>query len=439
MSEQNNILKRAVKILADIEPNEIKATVWSFIFVFLLMTAYYPLRNVRDSLASNWTDTELSWLWTFNFFISIVVIGLYGYVVSNVKFKHLVPGIYAFFAVSFLCLTFSADFTSDRTLIDKSFYSWVSIFALFHLSVFWSYMSDLFKRNQAKRLFAIIAAGPSAGGIAGPSISTFFSQSLGNDVLILISAVLIVSTIPIIFYLSKLKVSELGNEDLSVDPDTLKIGGNPVAGFKLFFKDPYLLGIGLFILLYTMISTFIYYEQKNLLALYDSETRTQILGSIDLLVNLLTFGIAFFITGRIVKRFGMSITLASMPALVVIGMLILAFSPILTVLIALQVVRRAGEYAMTKPAREMLYTEVDKETRFKAKPVIDVVVYRGGDMVTGWFFTGLTEGLGLGLTAVGIIGASIAAVWSGTGLFLGKLYKEKTKTPVNEEMDKSPA
>lgn len=324
-----------------------------------------------------------------------------------------------------MCLTFGADLASDRTLIDKSFYAWVSIFALFHLSVFWSYMSDLFNREQAKRLFAIIAAGASAGGLAGPAISTFFSQILGNEGLTLISAFFILTTIPIIYYLSKLKVTDLQNEDLQVDPDTLKIGGNPIAGYKLFFQDPYLLGIGLFILLYTMISTFIYYEQKNLLAIYDSNTRTQILGSIDLLVNLLTFGVAFFITGRVVKRFGMGFTLASMPVLVVAGMLILAFSPIITILLALQVVRRAGNYAITKPAREMLFTEVDKESRYKAKPVIDVVVYRGGDMFTGWFFTGLTEGLGLGFTAVGIVGAGIAVIWAGVGVFLGKLYNRK--------------
>jgi AAA family ATP:ADP antiporter len=137
-----------------------------------------------------------------------------------------------------------------------------------------------------------------------------------------------------------------------------------------------------------------------------------------------------------VRKLGMSITLASMPALVVIGMLILAFSPIITVLLAMQVIRRAGEYALTKPAREMLYTEVDKETRFKAKPVIDVVVYRGGDTLTAWFFTGLTEGLGLGFTAVGIVGAAIAAIWAGVGLFLGKLYNNRR--PETDQMSGEP-
>ncbi len=425
MAEQQNIFKRAIKALTTVEENEIKATVSAFLFVFILMAAYYILRPVRDAMASDWTDSEVSWLWTLNFFIGIAIVALYGYIVSNVKFKNLVPGIYGLFATSFLCFYFGANLFTDRTLIDKSFYVWVSFFAMFHLSVFWSYMSDLFNKEQAKRLFAIIAAGASAGALVGPAIPAFFADNIGNDALTLVSAAMLFCTIPIIFYLARLKVSELKNEDVNADPESLKIGGNPIAGFKLFFQDPYLLGIGFFILLYTMISSFIYFEQKNLLDVYDRETRTQILGSIDLLVNLLTFGIAFFATGRLVKRLGMSFTLASMPVLVVVGMLILAFAPIITVLLALQVVRRAGNYAITRPSREMLFTEVDKETRFKAKPVIDVVVYRGGDTVTAWFFTGLTEGLGLGFTAVGIIGAAIAALWAGVGIFLGKLYNGK--------------
>ncbi len=425
MEENQNIFKRAVKALTTVEENEIKATVSAFLFVFILMAAYYILRPVRDAMASDWTDSEVSWLWTLNFFIGIAIVAVYGFMVSKVKFKNLVPGIYGLFAASFLCFYFGANLVSDRTLIDKTFYVWVSFFAMFHLSVFWSYMSDLFNKEQAKRLFAIIAAGASAGALVGPAIPAFFADIIGNDALTLVSATMLFCTIHLIFYLSKLKVSELKNLDVNVDSESLKIGGNPIAGFKLFVQNPYLLGISAFILLYTMISSFIYFEQKNLLDVYDRETRTQILGSIDLLVNILTFGIAFFATGRLVKHLGIGFTLASMPVLVVAGMLILAFAPIISVLLALQVVRRAGNYAITRPAREMLFTEVDKETRFKAKPVIDVVVYRGGDTVTAWFFTGLTEGLGLGFAAVGIVGAAIAAIWAGIGIFLGKLYNGK--------------
>jgi AAA family ATP:ADP antiporter len=332
MTEPENFIKRIIRSAANVEANEIKATVSAFLFVTMLMMAYFILRPVRDGMASDWTDAEVSWLWTLNFFISIAAVAIYGFIVSKVKFKHLVPGIYSFFAISFLCFSYGAELVPDRTLIDKSFYVWVSFFAMFHLSVFWSYMSDLFNREQAKRLFAIIGSGASAGALLGPIVPTVFAGKLGNETLTLISSLILILTIPIIIYLAKLKVTDLHNEDLHIDPNTLKIGGNPIAGFKLFFKDPYLLGIGVFILLYTMISSFIYFEQKNLLDVYDRESRTQILGSIDWLVNTLTFGIAFFATGRIVRKLGMSITRASMPALVVIGMLILAFSPIITVL-----------------------------------------------------------------------------------------------------------
>ena len=431
MVNDNNIINWLIKKTAHIETNELKATILSFSFVFILMASYFIMRPVRDAMASDWSDTEVSMLWTINFFIGIALVASYGFIVSNVKFKHVVPGVYIFFALSFICFFLGANLAPDRTLVDKSFYVWVSFFALFHLSVFWSYMSDIYNKEQAKRLFAIIAAGASAGALVGPSIPTLFAGVVGTDALMLIASVMLISTIPIIFYLAKLKVTELHNEDIHVDPETLKIGGNPIAGFKLFLQDPYLLGIGAFILLYTMISSFIYFEQKNLLAVYDRETRTQILGGIDWLVNVLTFAVAFFATGRIVKKLGVGFTLASMPILVIAGMLILAFSPIITVLLALQVVRRAGNYAITKPAREMLFTNVDKETRFKAKPVIDVVVYRGGDTITAWFFTGLTEGLGLGFTAVGIVGAAIAAIWSGMGYYLGKMYEKKSQRPDN--------
>ncbi|TXG35903.1 NTP/NDP exchange transporter [Seonamhaeicola maritimus] len=418
------MIKKLLKKASEIEAHEIKATALSFLFVFILMLAYYILRPVRDAMASDWSDAEVSQLWTLNFFISTGVVAFYGLAVSKMKFKLLVPSVYAFFAVTFILFYSFMSSITDSTLVDKCFYVWLSVFAMFHLSVFWSFMSDVFNKDQARRLFATIAAGASAGALLGPMIPTLFA-GVGTDNLILVAAVLLLIPIPVILTLTKLKTSELKNEDETTDTSKYKIGGNPFAGFKSFVTNPYLLAIGVFILLYTMISTFVYFEQKNLLAEFDRAKRTQILGSIDWIVNVLTFGVAFFATSRIVKKMGMGYTLALMPIIVCVGILILAFAPIIVVLLALQVARRAGNYAVTKPAREMLFTEVDKETRFKAKPVIDVVVYRGGDMATAWIFTGLTEGLGLGFTAVGIIGGGIAAVWAGVGLWMGKLYNRQ--------------
>jgi len=422
---QGGILARFLKRTSNVEANELKATVASFFFVFILMGSYYILRPVRDAMASDWSDAEVSFLWTLNFFISTAIVAIYGIAVSRVRFQHLVPGVYGFFAASFIIFYLAVSNLADRTLVDKIFYVWLSVFALFHISVFWSFMSDMFNKEQAKRLFSVIAAGASAGALVGPSIPTLFAGILGTDTLLLIASLLLIVPVPLIFYLGRLKVTELHNEDVHADLSSARIGGNPFKGFSEFITNPYLLAIGLFILLYTMIGSFIYFEQKNLLVEYDRATRTQILGSVDWIINVLTFGLAFFATGRIVTKFGMSFTLALLPVFVIAGMLILAFAPIITVVLALQVAKRAGNYAITRPAREMLFTEVDRESRFKAKPVIDIVVYRGGDSITAWLFTGLSQGLGLGMAAIAIVGAGIAAIWAFIGVYLGKKYNQQ--------------
>ncbi len=425
-TQKPNPFERLMKAASKIEPYEIKAVFLSFAFVFVLMAAYYILRPVRDALPSDWSDTELSFLWNINFFVSLGVVALYGFVVSRVRFRLLVPGVYAFFAASFAAYYYGMGNIEDGTLVDKTFYVWVSIFSLFHISVFWSFMSDLFNKEQSRRLFAFIAPGASLGALLGPFVPTLFAKSLGLNTLILIASGMLVLTIPIILYLQKLKLVELHNEAVKADLSVARIGGNPLAGFKLFFSNPYLLAIGAFILLYTSIGSFAYFEQKNLLADFDRETRTQILGAVEVVVNCLTFGIGMFATGRIVTRFGMPFTLAIVPVFVAVGLLILAVAPLLTVLLAFQVGRRAGNYAITRPAREMLFTAVDRETRFKAKPVIDIAVYRGGDAISGMAFAGLTDGLGLGLGAVAAVGAGIASVWALLGRYLGRIF-ERTR------------
>jgi AAA family ATP:ADP antiporter len=432
-TDHDNFFARTMKLASKVEANEIKAVLVSFAFVFALMAAYYILRPVRDAMASDWTDTELSFLWNLNFFISIGIVALYGIAVSKINFKVLVPGVYAFFAASFIAFYFGVNAIADRTLVDKTFYVWVSVFSLFHVSVFWSFMSDLFNKEQAGRLFAFIAAGASAGALVGPLIPTLFAKALGTDVLMLIAAVVLVIPIPLILYLERLKVVDLRNENVHVDLAKASIGGKPLAGFKMFFTNPYLLAIGAFIVLYTAIGSFVYFEQKNLLADFDRDTRTQILGGVEVVVNMLTFGIGLFATSRIVTRFGMPTTLALVPVFITAGLLILAFAPILTVVLALQVARRAGNYGITRPAREMLFTAVDRETRFKAKPVIDIAVYRGGDAVSGMAFAGLTDGIGLGLGAMAAVGAGIAAVWAIVGRALGRNF-ERDHADVQDQL-----
>ena len=418
----------------NIEDHEVKAALSSFLFVVILMSAYYILRPVRDAMASDWTDAEVSWLWTLNFFISTAVVAVYGIAVSRLRFQLLVPAMYGIFALTFVVFYVLASTSGDRTLIDKSFYVWVSVFSLFHISVFWSFMSDLFNKEQAGRLFSIIAVGASVGGLIGPTIPSFFSESLGTDNLMLIASVMLLIPIPIIFYLQSLKSSDLRNEDLYLRKPNATIGGNPFSGFKMFFANPYLLAIGLFIFLYTGVSSFVYFELKNLLSELSRVERTAVWAKMDLAVNILSITTGLFATGRIVGKFGMPVTIALVPVLICVGLLILAISPFLAAVVTLQIVRRAGNYAVTRPAREMLFTRVDRETRFKAKPVIDIVAYRGGDMLMAWLFTGLTQGLGLGLAAVAMVGAGIAALWSMVGIYLGRWFeRDDSSSPHKEE------
>ena len=418
-----NLMINFLKTASKVKEKEVKAVIFSFLFVVVLMSAYYILRPVRDAMASDWTDAEVSWLWTLNFFISTAIVALYGVMVSKFRFRLLVPTMYGIFAISFIIFYALGSVFEDRTVIDKSFYVWVSVFSLFHISVFWTFMSELFSKEQSGRLFGIIAVGASVGGLIGPSITAFFSVSLGIDNLMLIASMMLFIPIPIIFYLQSLKAKELNNEALDIPISNQSIGGNPLAGFKMFFSNPYLLSIGLFIFLYTGISSFVYFELKNLLSDFSRPERSVIWAQMDLAVNILAISTGLFATSRIVTKFGMPVTIAMVPVMICIGLLVLAISPLLGVVVVLQVIRRAGNYAVTRPAREMLFTLVNQETRFKAKPVIDIVAYRGGDMLTAWLFTGLTQGLGLGLAAVAAVGAGIASLWALVGIYLGKWFE----------------
>ena len=415
-------LQRFMNAAAKIRPNELTATLLSAVFVFILMTAYFMLRPARDAMASDWTDAEVSTLWTINFFISLLAVAVYGFAASNVRFRWLVPGVYVVFAASVVVFYAGSSWIPDPTLVDKSFYVWLSVFSLFHVSVFWSFMSDLFNREQAPRLFGFIAMGSSVGAIVGPLIAGATAEMISAKELMLVSAVMLFLPVPIIFRLEQLKATALGNADQHVDLGRQTLGKNPFSGFALFLKSPFLLGIAAFILLYVAIGSFVYFEQKNLLEPFERAERREILAWVDLAVNSLAILTAMFVTSRLTTRLGMPMTLALVPILVCAGMVALAISPILTVVLGLQVLRRAGNYAITRPGREMLFTVVGREARFKAKPVIDIVFYRGGDMIWAWAFTALTS-IGLGLGAVAGVGAAIAAVWAGVGFLLGRAFE----------------
>jgi AAA family ATP:ADP antiporter len=337
-----------------------------------------------------------------------------------------VPAVYSFYAATFALFFLGASFVEDAVLLDKGFYVWVSLFSLFHLSVFWSFMADTFNAEQSKRVFAFIGAGVSAGAAAAPLVVAVIVRSVGNDNLMLLAAGVLLLAIPMVLYLQRLKIVDLHNEAVQANLAAAKMGGTWWAGFRDFVTSPYLLAIGVFILLYTAIQAFIYFETTELLRIYEErEERTTILALRDAVVNILTFGLGLFVTGRLVRRLGMPATLALLPVFATVGFVILAFAPILSVLLAVDIARRAGEYGITRPAREMLFTSVDRETRFKTKPVVDVVVYRGGDAWWGVIFAYLSEGVGYGFAAMSVIGAGFAAVWAGSAVYLGRAFNRR--------------
>jgi AAA family ATP:ADP antiporter len=414
-----------------IESNEVAATLLSFLFIFSLMLAYNIMKPVRDAMAPDWSDIETAWLWTYNFFFSIAAVSLYGFAVSRLRLKILIPGVYAFFAVSFVLFYVGASAVDDTRLIDKSFFLWISVFSLFHVSVFWSLMSDLYTKHQAPRLFAFIASGASLGTIAGSSATLVLAELVGTLNLMLIAAVILVAIVPIVGILYRLKATRMHTASDLTNSEAI-VSGNPFAGFRDFVRNPYLLGIALFIFLYTSIGSFAWFEIKNLMEPFTRDERTQMWAAINLAINLLAIGTAVLATGRIATRFGLATTLALVPIAVTVGFLVVAVNPVLAVIIMTWVVLKAGNYSITRPGREMLYTLVSREERFKAKPVIDIVVYRGGDTLAGWSFTGLTMGLGLGMGAVAVVGALIAVAWAAVGIYLGRNYKQKSES-INEE------
>lgn len=428
-----NTVSRFINLSTRIKPNEIRATLLSFSFVFLLMTAYFILRPVRDAMSSDWTDTELSWLWTSTFFFSFLAVSLYGEIISRIKFNYVVPGVYVFFSISFFAFNFLSLILIDPDIINKIFYVWLSVFSLFHVSVFWSFISNIFSKEQAPRLFGFIASGASIGAILGPSVPILFANQVGTMNLLIIAGIILLIPVPLISWLEKIQFSELKHHKVNLDETKNTIKKDFLSGFSSLIKNPYLISISLFILFYVVMNTFIYFELRKLLIDFDRDARTQIWASIDLIVNVLAIVTAIFLTGRITTRFGMPATLALIPVMMVLGWLVVAISPILLFLIGLQIIRRAGNYAITKPGREMLFTLVDNEARYKVKPVIDIVVYRGGDMLTAWFYTFLTATLGLGLSGVSIIAATVASLWALTGLYLGKKYKIQRTAKIQEE------
>lgn len=420
-------LGAAMRAAIGARAGELSACLAALAYIFLLFAAYSVLRPVRDTMGITGGVEELPWLFLGTFLAMLAAVPAYGWLCSRFPRGVFLPWVYGFFILNLLAfyLVFRAD--PDNVAAARTFFIWLSVFNLFVVSVFWSFMADIFSSEQGKRLFGFLAAGASAGFIVGPAFTAAFAESLGTGNLILVSGVLLGIPIALIRYLLYWSAHSPASKDRDVDGVPGRrdepIGGNPFAGLTIFFRSPYLLTLGAFFVLYTAISTFIYLQQAELVrdAFETAADRTRVFAFIDLAVNVLAIGTQLFLTGRIVKAVGMVVALAALPVLMIFGFLLLAAVPTLTALIGVQIVRRAGNYAITRPAREMLYTVLDQESKYKAKNVVDTVVYRGGDALNAGFFA-LLKAAGLAMAGTALVGAVVAALWSVCAITLGRWY-----------------
>jgi AAA family ATP:ADP antiporter len=419
-----SLLARLLKSVAAIEPYEVRAVILSMLYFFFLFGSYSVVKPVRDAMGTIYGVDHYQQLFTMTLVASLLFAPLYSGLAARIKLSSFLPWVYGFVAVTIFAFyaLFVAVSDQNRWLI-AAFFVWVSTFNVLIISVFWTFMADIFSRTQAKRLFGFVAAGGTLGSIVGPAIATLLARRLGNNNLMLISAAGFVATALLVRMLAQEKRRLLA-AGVEVQHTTLdhRLQGNPFDGFVLLMRSRYLLLLALFLLLMTWISTIVYFQLGDLIthAFPNRDARTQAYGLIDLAVNSLAVFIQLFGSGRIIARFGVKAGLLLNPIIMVIAFLAIAFSPVLLILGAIQIVRRVAEYALAKPTREMLFTVVDQQSRYKAKNVIDTVVYRFGDFSNAWVSSLIQPH---GVTGLAIFGLITSAVWFPIAWLLGRRYE----------------
>ncbi len=425
----DSLLHRWLARIVAVRPEEVRALCWSFAYFFCLLAAYYVLRPVRDEMGIAGGIKNLPWLFTATFFVMLAVVPVFGAIVARLPRRRFIPLVYHFFAANILIFWLLLTFNIAMADTARVFFVWISVFNLFAVSVFWSFMADLYASEQGKRLYGFIAAGGSAGALIGPLIAVGLAEAIGRANLLLIAALLLEVAILCAMRLES-AAAALKTAEPSAAPKAPRdagLGGSWIAGLVMVLRSPYLAGIALWVALLSLAGTFLYFQQANIVAglSADPNKRTAIFAQIDLAVSLLTIIVQFVVTGKLIRRFGAGPAAAFLPLVFALGFLTLALTPMLWVVIAFQAMQRAANFAISNPAREVLFTVVEREEKYKAKYVIDNVVFRGGDAVSGWLFHAL-RGLGLELGTISLATVPVAAGWLVLALALGRAHERRT-------------
>ncbi|NNK63524.1 MAG: MFS transporter [Gemmatimonadetes bacterium] len=411
-----SLLGSLIEFENDDEP---RGMVQATLYGFCIMFSYYILRAVRDEISAA-DRGNLQILWTAVFFVMILAVQAYSWVASRYSRGVFVPVANRFFIVCLIAFWASLVFMPEaaRPWIDRVFYVWTSVFALFVVTVFWGLVADCFDNDQGKRLFGFIAIGASVGGILGSTATSFLAVRVEVFYLLLIAC------IPLEFaswFAGRLH-RNFGTGQIRVEGEAERpLAGDSWSGMKAVFASPYLMAIAGFIALMTFASTILYFAQSFLLydAITDRGVRTAFLARMDLVVNVLTILFEVYLTARIIRWFGVGVALAIIPVAVAVGFVAIGLWPTLWTLVVVQVIYRAGRYGLTKPAREVLFTVVSREEKYKSKAFIDAAVYRGGDLVSGWVYAGAAA-VGLTIGSIALLAAPMAAIWAIMAIRLGR-------------------
>ena len=408
-----------------IRPHEVPAVAASFLLFFCLMAGYFAVRPVRDTVGTLIGADRLADLWIGTAAASILVIPVYGWLVARFRRSVFLPWTYAAVAVSLAIVGFAFRAGTPGLRLSQFFWIFISVLNLFTISVFWSFLVEMFRSDQTKRLFGIIAAGGTAGALAGPLVTDFAVSRIGNSGILFLGAGMFVLAIVcqkalIVVWRSHAPALPSGH----APPPDEAIGGSMFAALPLVLKSPYVLGIALFVVLISAANTFLYFEQLRLVteAYADAAERTRFFARLDWIVQGLTIVSQLFLTGYIASRLGLVALLSVVPVVTAFAFGALAISNTLPVVVLSIVTRRFGQFAFVRPGREMLWSALDKETKYKAKNFVDLPVYRAADAVFAQLEKGI-HAIGFGSRTVAIVGAVAAAIWAVNGWWLGRRYE----------------
>jgi len=420
-----SFVARILRVSAKIEPHEAKAVVLSFLLFAFILGSYYILRPVRDALGTVYGVENLHHLFTATSIGALIAAPVYGAFASKIRLSTFLPWVYGFFILTILGFYALFSTTAEDRWVAAAFYVWVSIFNLFITSVFWSLMADMFSRTQGKRLFGVIAAGGSVGAIVGPALTALLAETVGTNTLLLFSSAGFGVVIAMLIMLEHEK-ARVADAQADGQKTTLEreLGGNLFDGFKKLAQSKYLLLIAAFVVLLSWVSTILYFQQADLIsqAFESREARTRAFATVDLVVNACAILVQLFGTSRLAQRYGLTTVLTLAPFIMMVAFAAVAVSPALIVLLVVQGTRRVLEYAVTRPGREMLFTVVDQESKYKAKNVIDTVVYRFGDVSSAWVIAGL-KSMGAGHVGIAGFGILVCIVWGWLGFALGRQHE----------------